>query len=56
MDEVFNQVTNDGVEGHDDDDGSKEHIEDVYRHVDGISSRWDVALKEHLIFSWRLQD
>lgn len=46
-------MTNDGVESHEYDNGGQDHIEHMDGHMDGISSRWDVALKIHLIFGWR---
>ncbi len=48
-------MTDDGVERRHDDDGGQDDVEDVNGQSDGVSSRWDVILEEHLLLSRRGQ-
>ncbi len=47
MDEVFDEVTNDGVENTQQDEDGHEQVEDICRQVDSIPRGGYVALKEH---------
>lgn len=55
MEQVFDEVTDDSVEGHEYNNGGQDHIKHMNGHVDGISSWWDVVLKKHFILTWRLE-
>lgn len=47
MDEVFDEVTDDGVENTEQDEDGHEQVEDICRQVDRIPRRGYVTLKEH---------
>ncbi len=55
VDQVFDEVADDGVERGHDDDGGQDDVEDVDGQMDGVSSRWDVILEENLLLSRRGQ-
>lgn len=44
MDEVFDEVANDGVKNRHHDEDGYEQIDDIRRQMDRISSRWNVGL------------
>lgn len=55
MKQIFDEVTDDGVEGHDYDNGGQDHIKHMDWHMDGISSWGDIVLEKHLILTWRFE-
>lgn len=55
MKQVFDEVTDDSVEGHYYDNSGQDHIKHMDGHMDGVSSWWDVGLKKRLILAWWLE-
>lgn len=47
MDEVLDEVSDDGVQHRQDDEDGHEQVEDVGRQVDGISGRRYIRFKNH---------
>lgn len=47
MDEVFDEVANDGIKHKQHNEDGHEQVEDIGGQVDGISRRGDVRLEEH---------
>ena len=47
MDEVFDEVANDGIKNAQQDKDGHDQVEDIGRQVDSISRRGYIGLKEH---------